>query len=86
MAYITYVDLLRGLAQSRVVLLDEVPADLVVGELGIVLRSGGVVNAGRCCWVTLEGALVLLLLTKASVGSHDCVRFGRREEVIRCRM
>lgn len=79
----TYVKLLGGLAQGGVVLLNEVPANLVVGELATVrVGLGRSVNAGWGSRVSLEGTLVLLLLTKAAVGGHDCGRFGRGRDGI----
>lgn len=51
----THVELLRRLAESCVVLLDKVPADLILGKVAVVLISSG---------------LVLVLLGEAAVGSH----------------
>lgn len=62
----THVKLLRGLAQSCVVLLDKVPADLILGQVAVVGGGGKLLNSD----------LFLVLLSEAAVGSHGdmCVQ------------
>jgi len=72
-AWAAYMKLLGRLAQGRVVLLDEIPADLVLGKiLGVGIRP----SIGR-----LASSSILLVID--TVGCHDCstmwkVRGGRR--------
>lgn len=48
--------LLRRLAEGSVVLLDKVPADLILGKVVV--------------GIVIDGGLQLVLLSKAAVGSH----------------
>ena len=75
----TYVKLLRGLAQSRVVLLNEVPADLILTEVAVV----GAGFDGRS-----RGLVVALVVLghEATVGRHDdWLCDGLRRYYERCR-
>lgn len=58
------MELLGRLAQGGVVLLNKVPANLILGEVAVASR--GVDGGG----VLLSGELELVLLSKVAVGSH----------------
>ncbi len=62
--------LLGRLAQSGVVLLDEVPANLILGQVAVSRGVGGGVNRAGGRGVLLGRDLVLLLLNEAAVGGH----------------
>lgn len=67
----TYVKLLGRLAQGGVVLLNEVPTDLILTEVGVRSRRGGGISGssdGRLIGI----ALVLFLRREVSVGRHGC--------------
>jgi len=70
----TYVKLLWRLAQRGVVLLDKVPANLVLGEIIARGASGSGVSRNRGCCVLLTSTLVLLLLGEGAVGRHGARR------------
>lgn len=72
--------LLRVLAQGGVVLLDKVPADLVLGEVAVTCRGTGVGRGGGLG--VLVGSLVLVLVTEVAVRRHGNlgVWWGRRVE------
>jgi hypothetical protein len=79
----TYVKLFGSLAQGSVILLNEVPTNLIVGQLAALLLGSGSRVAGGGSRVTLESTLVLLLLTKAAVGGHGCDRSFGDERLMR---
>lgn len=60
-----------SLAQSGVVLLDKVPANLILGE--IVVGTGGVDGFARHRTTRVGSSLVLLLVHEAAVRSHGCL-------------
>lgn len=70
----TYVKLLRRLAQGGVVLLNEVPANLVLGEVAVSAGGAGGIARGRSAHELLRGGLVLLLVSEVAVGGHGCSR------------
>jgi hypothetical protein len=71
----TYVELLGRLAQGVVVLLDKVPANLILGQVAVG-RSGsgsraiGGGGSGSCLLLACR-FLVLVLLGDVTVGGHD---------------
>jgi hypothetical protein len=69
-ALTTHVKLLGCAAQSGVVLLDEVPSDLILGDLGLRSSGGGGVGGGSgCLVVVLRGVCVVgLLLVETVLG------------------
>lgn len=70
--------LLGVLAQSGVVLLDEVPADLILGQgLVLVLGSGGSSGGGLGC---RAGRCVLVAVINITVCCHDCGGSGKGQE------
>lgn len=69
--------LLWGLAQSGVVLLDEVPSNLILRKVIARSVSTGGISGTRGSWVLLSSALVLLLLSEAAIGRHRSEDFGR---------
>ena len=78
----TYVELLRRLAQGSVVLLNKVPADLIFGE--IVAGTGRVGGIDGCgSGVLIGGALVLLLVGEVAVCSHCELLGSARPQVWR---
>lgn len=66
----TYVKLLGGLAQGGVVLLDKVPANLILGKIAVARCGTGGLGGGRGGRVRVGGALVLLLVGKVTVRRH----------------
>ena len=74
--------LLRRLAQSGVILLDKVPANLILGQVAVSRGIGAGVDRGSGHGVLLGRGLVLLLLDEAAVGGHLVVsavaELGRR--------
>lgn len=69
------MELLGRLAQGGVVLLNKVPANLVFGQAAVG-GSGSSSRAvgsrgGRDCLLLLGRFLVLVLLSKVTVGGHD---------------
>lgn len=65
------MELLGVLAQGGVVLLDEVPADLIVGE-GLVLALGSGGSIGRGGVGCRAGRRVLVAVINITVCCHDC--------------
>ena len=65
--------LLGGLAQGSVVLLDEVPTNLILLDITIT-RGGTIRGLSRTggSRVLLSRALVLVLLSEAAIGRHRC--------------
>lgn len=66
-----YMKLLRRLAQGGVVLLNEVPSNLILGQVNA--RRASSIRVGRAGggWVLFCGCvLVLVLLREATVGCH----------------
>lgn len=71
----TYVELLRRLAQGGVVLLNEVPANLILGQVAVG-RGGGCSGAigggsGGSCLLLVGRFFELVLLGEVTVGGHD---------------
>lgn len=71
----TYVELGRVLAQGGVVLLDKVPANLILGR--VVAGAGGRVSLGGGC-----RSSVLLLVTGVAVCCHGAVTLGLKRILI----
>ena len=63
------MELFWRLAQGSVVLLDEVPADLILREIAVPARCACLTSA-RGDGVGVGGALVLVLVIKVAVGRH----------------
>ena len=62
--------LLWRLAQSGVILLDEVPANLILGEVAAWGTSSSRIGWARGSWVLLSVALELILLREVAIGRH----------------
>jgi hypothetical protein len=60
----------RGLAQCGIILLDKVPADLILGKIA---GGAGVDGLGHARGSRVGSRLVLLLVGEAAVRSHDCI-------------
>lgn len=62
--------LLGRLAEGGVELLNEVPADLVLGEVAVSSSGRGRVDGTRSAVELVGGGLVLLLGSEGPVGGH----------------
>lgn len=65
--------LIRVLAQSGVVLLYEVPANLILAKVVVVTgRCGGIVRSGGAWRCLFDSVLELVRIGVVTVGCHDC--------------
>lgn len=69
----TYMELIRILAQGSVVLLDKVPANLILAQVVVVTRRcGSVVRSGGAWRCLFDSVLELVRVCVITVGCHGC--------------
>lgn len=69
MRELTYVKLLRRLAEGGVVLLYKVPSNLILRKVAVAVGiAAGGFRGCRSGWILLSRAAILILLAEVSVG------------------
>ena len=74
--------LLGRFAQSGIVLLNEVPANLIFGEIVTRCASSSSLSRTRGSCVLLGCVLILILLREATIGRHVVEGVGMRKTAV----